>query len=326
MSQKIKHWSEIKEKAAGYKRLILTLKIYKILGKRTTKFISYFVVFFTFLASKNLCNSSTQYLNLIYKIKQKKGDYSFKKPNSFMVFKHLLSFADSLIDRMSAWLGEMELSDINIKTRKTYNNLLADLENNKGAFFICSHIGNVEVLRALGKIKTANLLKKELKINAIMQIEHCSHFKNLLKEINPEFEANLISAIDIGVETAIELKDKLHDGEITVTAGDRTAAKNKEKVVAINFLGKEAYFPMGSFILAKVMESPVYFVFCMKKDQKSQYDFYLYKSKFITGNNGKTKPDMVNNAIKEYGKYLERLCVKYPLQWYNFFNFWQKPF
>lgn len=316
------HWSEIKEKSAGFFRLRFLLLIYKIFGRATLQIFIYPVIFFSVLSSKKLRAASYQYLQKIYLAKTPSN---FAKPNIISVFKHVFSFALALIDKIESWLGSLDLDSLNIKTPEAYNNLLKNLENKKGVFLISSHLGNMELLRALGTLKTFKLLNRELKVNTIVQSNYTAHFNKLLNQVNKNSAINLISATNIDIEQTILLKDCLQNGEIVVISGDRTAQNNQNKNFEVNFLGEKANFPLGPFIMADIMKSPTYFIFCLKSpEQKAIYDLYFYEADMKLAESRQQQKENIPVIINQYVKYLEDLCLEYPNQWFNFFDFWQR--
>ena len=80
-------------------------------------------------------------------------------------------------------------------------------------------------------------------------------------------------AVDMGVDTVLELQSRLAEGELIVIAGDRTASTTRDKTERVSFLGAEAKFPQGAFILASLMESPVYFMFGVRERDMDRNNF-----------------------------------------------------
>lgn len=306
------HWSKLKEKAAGKYRLLFLLKIYQHCGKRVLRFHLAIIVLTVLIFSKPTRTSSRQYLNRIYKLKKP----AFKKPNFISSYKQLFCFADSLADRVASWLGNINLDSIHIHTKPVFNRFVSEIKQGQGAFFICSHLGNMEILRAIGSFK-------EAKINAVVQIAHTSTFNNFLKKLHPKVSTNLISATDIGIDTIINLKEKLQQGELVVIAADRTAAKNPDKNLMANFLGEPVAFPKGIFVMASLMECPIYFSFCLKDDH-GNYNLYFYQTEIkFSQTTRKYREENIQKLAEEYASHLETLCLAYPYQWFNFFDFWQ---
>ena len=319
------HWSKIKEKKTSDRGLFFLFKIYEYLGVKPLKLALYPIIVLFFIIDSNIRKVSYKYLSYIYAIKKKNGEY-FPTPTLWHVFKHIYSFADSLLDKAIAWKGELGIDSIQKKTNLDIDYLANHLQKNKGAFFICSHLGNIEILRSLGKLKKKEVTKKKTSITVIAQFAHSPIFYKFLQKINPKASTDIISANDVGVDTIIFLKEKIKSGGVIVSAGDRTSEKNKENYTCVDFLGHKAHFPMGSFILACLLKSPVYFIFFLKsKSVSGKYDLYLYKAKQSTVNlNKKERRKAIEKMTMEYVQYLQKLCLKYPYQWYNFYNFWEK--
>lgn len=328
-SEKTSHWSKIQEKGAGYWRLRLLLLMYRYFGRFVLQIAILPAVLGVFLFSGSMRNFSGQYLQRIYKKKITQGDSTFPEPNLWSVFKHFYTFADSLADKMVSWEGKIGLESLKIETPDGFNDFNEDIKAKRGPFLICSHLGNIEVFRALGKLKTKDGTKE--RINIITQIAHSPFFSRFMAELHPEVETNLISAIDINLDTVIFLKEILEKGEMVVSAGDRTAALNESKSLEVEFLNEKASIPLGVFTLAILLESPIYFVFLLKEENKFQnisYKLYFYKAQSLLESdqiNTKKRKGKAEKLAQEFIIHLERLCLQYPFQWYNFFDFWKAP-
>ena len=128
-------WYEVKEQAAGEKRLLLLWYIYKILGKNVVKFIVVFVVFFALFGAKKIKEASKKYLKIVG-----------IKSNYLNVYKHCLSYAYSLVDRMEIFSDNFSPEKIEFANENDRVQLFEDLVKGQGIFFICNHIGNVDVI------------------------------------------------------------------------------------------------------------------------------------------------------------------------------------
>jgi predicted LPLAT superfamily acyltransferase len=85
------------------------------------------------------------------------------------------------------------------------------------------------------------------------------------------------------------------------------------KTLKENFLGKEAQFPIGPYLLASRLNMPVLFVYFMK-GPKRHYDLYARTADF--------KARDAQGLLKEYTESMEWILKKYPFQWFNYFDFW----
>ena len=79
-------------------------------------------------------------------------------------------------------------------------------------------------------------------------------------------------------------------------------------------LGKEASFPSGPFLIASRLNVPVVFVYVMK-EANLHYHLYTRQS------NAKHRDEKA--LLKSYTESLESMLKKYPLQWFNYFDFWK---
>ena len=125
----------------------------------------------------------------------------------------------------------------------------------------------------------------------------------------------------------IALKERVDSGGLVVIAGDRVAAANRDKVIALDFLGERARFPYGPFLLADLLEAPVYFMSALRArdlDWRSPYEFHVRRAHSPSGGGRKGREARAAALGAEYAAALEREALEHPYQWYNFFDFWEK--
>jgi predicted LPLAT superfamily acyltransferase len=156
----------------------------------------------------------------------------------------------------------------------------------------------------------------------------------MLKKLNPASRQRLINANDVGVDSIGEIEETLDDGGVLVMAGDRLGANgNNSRMFNIPFLGKDALFPSGPFIIASLLGKPIYFVFGLREKSlalDARYDMVVHKAAVsFMGADGQPLPRKERRAAvellaREYVSVLEKHCVEQPYQWYNFSDFWQE--
>ena len=284
----------------GLKIMLLT---YKILGKHITYLMLYPLISYFYFTNKKAKKASKQYLDKIY------GNN--KKP----IFKHLLTFSQSIVDKLDVWNGKITIDNITFPNRKE---LLKNIEQKTGGVILTAHLGNIEIARALSQ------RNPNIKLNALAFNRHAVNFNSLLKKINPNFSLNLIDTQTLNASKAIELKEKVDAGEFVVIAADRTSTSKAQRYIKAKFLDQDASFPEGAFILSGILQCPVYFMICIKKG-KSQYHVVFDK---ISDKYNIKRPNRQKNLEKyaqQYANMLSKYCTLYPLQWFNFFNFWNEP-
>jgi predicted LPLAT superfamily acyltransferase len=102
--------------------------------------------------------------------------------------------------------------------------------------------------------------------------------------------------------------------------GDRF--RDGSRTNTCTFFGLDAKFPLGPFYIASQFNVPVSFVSTMK-ETNSHYHFYATPPLQITIKNRKEREEKIINASTLYASELESKVRQYPLQWFNFYNFWQ---
>lgn len=288
-------WYQMKEQAAGALRLIIIWKIYKIFGKKIVEFLVLFITFFAFLGAIEPRKYSKKYLKVL-------------GLNSGIInqFKHFLAFSYSLIDKMEVFSGRFNPNNIFFDNENDKKIFIKDLQT--GIFVISSHLGNIEMMRAF--LQT-DLCKH---LNIFLSAEQCKIFNNFIKQISIKSPVTIYPVEHITVNTSIEIKEKISNGEVIIMAGDRVSQNSINNQA--KFLGRNIQIPSGTFKFAYMMESPIYFICALKEQEK--YRIYLKKFEF-QGNKQETIIRMQN----EYLEFIEQLVRKYPFQFFHFYDFFE---
>ena len=288
-------WYQQKEQAAGEKRLIILWNIYKFCGRDVVKFLVWFITFFAFLGAKEPRKYSKKYLSMMG-----------LNPGILNQFKHFLTYSYSLFDKMEVFAGKFSPDNIFFDNENDKINFINDLQ--KGVFVIGSHLGNIEMMRVL--LRTS--IRKPL--NIFLSADQCKIFNNFIKQIEIESPVVVYPVEDINVNTSIEIKEKISNGEVVVMAGDRISKHSTN--IKVQFLGRTIQLPSGTFKFAYLMEHPVYFVCALKEGEK--YRICLKKFEYIG-----SKTETVKNMQKEYLEFLETLVPRYPFQFFHFYDFFE---
>lgn len=297
-----KKWFEMKEQAAGKKRLLLLWNIYKLFGKKPVKFIVFFVTLFAFIGAPKVRKYSQKYL----KIATGNGGI-------IQSFKHFLNYSYGLVDKMEMFTDNFSFADVFFADENEKQTLYNDLQNHKGVYFLCSHLGNINAMRTF--FRSGELIE-DIKVNLFLEANQCKIFKEFINSISSDNPITAYPVENIGIATSIEIKEKLDNGEILFIAGDRISAhNNNENAMFIsNFLGKKMGFPIGAFKFGLMLDVPIYFIACtLEKDEK--YKIYLQKFEFIG-----SRKEKLETLEKQYVEFLENLTKKYPLQFYHFYD------
>ena len=291
-------WYEVKEQAAGEKRLLLLWYIYKLIGKKAVKSIVIFVVYFAILGAKKIRETSKKYLKIVG-----------IKPTSYNVYKHCLSYAFSLVDRMEIFSDNFSPEKIEFSDEKSKMQLFEDLAKEKGMFFLCNHIGNIDVMRSLMLSNARNTCSG---VCVFLAKEQCKIFNSFIGKISTNQPIYLYPVEDIDINTSIEIKEKLDNNYVVFMAGDRTS-KNSINFET-EFLSHKVDFPLGTFKFAQMMEVPTYFISAIKEKNDK---YKLYAQKFFVDESKKTTLEKMK---KEFVEFTEKMVNIAPFQFYHFYD------
>jgi predicted LPLAT superfamily acyltransferase len=303
--RKQQHWERIAERGSvtGLKLMFWT---YRLFGKGVFLLILHPVVLYFALCNSTARRASRQYLAQMAQYQGLPPGTGIRK-----VYAHFYEFGVAAIDKIASWTGAIKRSDVIIHDTERFNGILA---SGRGAVFIGSHLGNLELCRALGE------KSGRFKITAVVFKKNALKFAQIMRACAPEVELNLLHVETISIDTAIVLKQKVDMGEIVIIVGDRTPVNSVGRIHYANFLGKKAPFAEGPCILASLLECPVYLIFCIKEAQT--YNIYLELFADTLKFPRAKRQQMLANKVQEYASRLEYYCMRAPLQWFNFYDFW----
>ena len=300
------HWAQQQERGSLF-ALKLTSIIIKYAPIFIIKIVVFIVTFYFYVTGKKARQAISQY-------QQNLTDYNhqIKLPNC-PVLKQFLCFAGSLVDRFLVWQGKITYQDLIIEDP---DNLYTQMNSSeKGQLLIGSHFGNLEICRAL----VTHGQHKNFKLNVLVHHKNAVNFNKALHQSGAS-QLSLIEIQDLNVQTMLLLQQKIEQGEWLAIAADRIPIKGN-KQLTMNFLGKKADFPLGVWILAALLKTPINTIFCVK--EKNQYHLKLNKLSAPIKAKGEKRMVMIEQLIHKYIKSLEQACFKNPLQWFNFYNFWR---
>lgn len=267
------------------------------------------VVAYFALKDTQACAASRDYQQRLGKAVPELG---WKAPTRWRTFQHLLAFANAALDKFAAWRGLLGERHVRVEDDATLD---AAANDARGALVIGSHLGNLEMTRALARSRGID------RIHAVVYTRHAQRFRSMLAGSNQDFAQNLIEVDDIGPATAIMLRERIDRGDWLVIVGDRVPSADGGRVVQVPFFGEPAPFAQGPFILAALLECPVYLLFCLR--DKASYRLYFERFADAIALPRARREAALRDYAEQYARRLEHYCRQYPTQWFNFFDFWQ---
>ncbi|HET8697610.1 MAG TPA: glycosyltransferase family 2 protein, partial [Gammaproteobacteria bacterium] len=164
--------------------------------------------------------------------------------------------------------------------------------------------------------------RRDFKVNALVFTRNSPKFNRLLSEVNPKAFDGLIEIDSLGPDTVIKLQNRVRAGEHFAIVGDRVSVRHKERSIPAPFLGRPAPFPEGPFILASLLGCPVYLLFSIKVDDKYRVLLEPFADPLELPR--AERRAALEHAVRRYAARLEAHCLLAPMQWFNFFDFWEQ--
>ncbi|UPW19344.1 glycosyltransferase family 2 protein [Agarivorans sp. TSD2052] len=302
------HWSSMAERGSLW-GLKVTLLAYRLGGRYLAKALLYPAIGYFYISGNSSRKASHTFLNKVA-----------RQPNSPLTapisgldgLRHFLSFGTASLNRLDAWTNKITRAAVDFPNKKL---LTETLKSKQGAVLITSHLGHIEMCRALAETEYRT------RINVVVLTANANKFNTVLAELNPDSQLNLIHISEFTADLGIRLAQFIEDGELVAIAADRTAADSYGRVNYHSFLGELAPFPQGPFLIAALLRCPVFSLFCMQQ-QDNRYHIYFEKLSDNLGVSRKERQSRIEHASQAYAKQLETLATRYPMQWFNFFDFW----
>lgn len=300
-------WSNLSERGSAL-GLIGLATCYRFLGRTLCSILGAPIVLYFFLTGAKQRHASLKFLNRAFKAKN-----PCKQATWIDGLKHFMSFFQMLLDKFAAWGGNLRQSSIEFDNPEYIQNVMTA---HNGGVMLVSHLGCMEFCRSL--IMNEGQRKQ---MHILMHTKNAKKFNRMMAHFNPQSSLNIIEVTEMGADTILFLKNRVEKGDWVVIAADRTPVSETPRVAHVPFLGEEAPFPQGPYILASLLQCPVYTAIAVRKDSKYRLSIELFAEQIRLPRSGKEA--CIKEYAYQYSRYLEKHCIEYPYQWYNFFDFWQ---
>jgi predicted LPLAT superfamily acyltransferase len=122
--------------------------------------------------------------------------------------------------------------------------------------------------------------------------------------------------------SVLAIKALVADGQMVAIAADRTGLNDRS--VRARFFGEDASFSAGPFVLAALLDCPIYLVFALYREP-NRYE--LYCEPFVeTMRVPRSQRDAtIEDCVARYAARVEHYCRQAPYNWFNFYDFWGVP-
>lgn len=298
------HWSGLGERGL-YCGLWLLALVYRVAGRRACLAALLPVVAFFHASGRQQREASREFLARVACVN------GAPPPGRLAGFRHSLGFARKALDTFAAWIGRIGPAEVEIATPDVMVEAAAE---RRGLVLVVSHLGNVELSRAVLDPE------RRARTTVLVHTRHAENYNRILRRFRPEAAVNLLEVTEIGPGTAVALQELAERGHWVAIAGDRTPVGTGRRVSRVPFLGADAAFPQGPYLLAHLLQCPVYLLFCLREEGRHRVYLEKFAERIELPRRGKEEALAFYAAC--YAERLEAYCRRAPLQWYNFFDFW----
>ena len=303
-----RHWASIEEAGILWGMKIMLL-IYRALGRLAFRLFLYPVVTYYFFTGGSARRASLDYLRRVGAFFPDSG----LSGSLWESYRHFIAFGEGMLEKIAVWLGRIDPQQVDFHNRPL---LLRQLEEKRGAMLLGSHIGNLEICRALAH------LRGHIHLNILVHTRHAAKFNSMLSKVDHSNKIELIQVTELNPAIAIKLQDKVQQGEFLVVVGDRIPVNSQGRTVTASFLGSPAEFPQGPYLLASLLGCPVYTLFSYPFEGRYHISLEPFAERIELPRQREPRHRDLSAWAGRYAKCLEHHCHKVPLQWFNFFPFW----
>jgi predicted LPLAT superfamily acyltransferase len=225
------------------------------------------------------------------------------------IFRNYILLGKVLLDKVAVMAGFSNNFTFDFEGE---NYLHALAGSGKGGIIIGAHAGNWEI--------AGFLLKRINKpVHVLIYDGEQSNIKELLEKVSGGKSFNTILIHDNDFSHIYQISNVLQRGELIAMHGDRFMPGSK--VHPCMFMGRYANFPLGPYYLSAQFKVPVCFVSTMK-ESNTHYHFYASAPVCLESEDRQNRKQEIINMAGKYAYNLEKMVEKYPLQWFNYYNFW----
>ncbi len=279
----------------GYRIFVWVLKTFGVSPAYfLLRFVALYYLFFSFKASRN-----------IYSLYRKK--LGFSAISAFgKIYRNYYLLGQSIIDKVVIMSG--------IKNNFSFDfdgeeNLRQIATMKKGGILLSAHIGNWDVAGHL-------FTRLETAINIVLYDGEHEQIKDYLESVTGKSKINII-VIKNDLSHIYAISNAFANNELVCMHADRFMPGNK--TLNANFLGEDARFPIGPFLLAATFKVPVSFVFALK-ETKLHYHFFATAIKDYSSF---AKDALIKEMLHDFKEEMEAKVKQYPEQWFNYYDFWK---
>jgi len=246
---------------------------------------------------------------VIFSPRQTKAIYRYfrhRRHNSIVsslvnTYRNYFVFGQTLIDKVAITAG--------LEHKYTYefdgiDHIRQLAKDNSAGILISAHVGNFEVSQYfMGEF--------EKQIHLVTTDEEQRAIKSYLASIMAKPRTGFV-VVKEDLSHVFAINQIIEQKEMICFTGDRFV--NGSKTLTADLFGRPARFPAGPFLISSRLSTPVLFVYVMR-ERNRHYHLYARKATFSHRD--------AQSLLHAFTQSIEQILAKYPLQWFNYYDFWK---
>ena len=225
-----------------------------------------------------------------------------------MTYRNFYRFAQILIDKIA--IPAKFAKGFTYLFDDRYDDLLRILDGSTGCILMSAHVGNWDIAgEFFGNYGS--------RLHIVMLDAERRRIKRLLDATTGEKNYKIIPLRD-DMSHIFEIGKALANREYVCFQSDRYLPGSP--TLTRSLLGAQAQFPAGPFQIAARSHTPVVFFFAMRERGRT-YRFCFCPAII---DSSLSKNELSNALARQYVQALEEILQRYPEQWFNYYEFWEK--
>lgn len=296
--QKVRYWRDVAEVGSGW-GIGFVLGLCALLGRGAARAFVRVIALYYLLFRPIARRASRDYLRL-----------ALGRSSSWMIYRHLVTFADVVLDRALIATGRGELFKVTCTGQEHLARLAAE---KRGALLLGAHLGSFEAMR-LGAVT------ESLPINMVVDFGNARRITRALERLDPRASPRLLSVEEGAVVLMLRIRECVERGEMVAILADRVGCGTRE--TRADFLGAEAAFAASPFILASVLRCPVYLIFGLYRGG-NRYELYCEPFSEHVELPRRERERALGQVVQRFADRLAHYARLAPYNWFNFYDFWR---
>ena len=306
MSGRSEHWADIGE-STSVRGILLLCAVHRWLGRWPFRVCVYPVVLIHWLLNGTARRASLQYLQRAHAF----HGVPAVRPGMRQSLHHFAMFAETMLDKILALGQRYPVA----KVRMERHGMVASVEEGEGGLIITAHLGCLELCQVMADQVPG------FRLTALVHTAHAERFNRLIRRLDAGSRVELLQVTDLGPAHAVMLAERVARGEFVAIAGDRVPLRGGRSVKA-PFLGHEAPWPIGAYVLGAALRCRVFTMACMREGDGYSVRFDPFAER-ITLPRG-SRDEALAGYAAQFSAWTERQVRLSPYDWFNFYPFWDQ--